>query len=343
MADDIGFSLDLNERYTRIAQIRPNNNQLELEALGFELTAPFYYSSDNQAVIEKEAQVIAKLHSTLKIRRRNAHIIIPDVNTFSRIIEMPKLKEKELLAAIRYQADEFIPMNIDDTNLDLEILKEDPKTNKVLIFIVASPKKLVEKIQTTIELADLIPETLENELSAVARMISTFLRRAPAKQMGTTILLNFGYTSSSLYLFDETNSVILLSRSFNIGLDLFIKDIIANLNIDEAKASEALRTMGANPNASLNLDAIITPIIKQINREIDRFILISKDKYGLPVTEIYSFNFDNTIASFNQKLQAGLSLPIHTLTLDRLFYDNPLKKSFSNTLSSFISVIAGSI
>ena len=87
---------------------------------------------------------------------------------------MPKLKEKELIAAIRYQADEFIPMAIDETNLDLEVLKEDDKTNKMLIFIVASPKKLVEKIQKTVEMADFVPTTLENELSAVARLTSLF-------------------------------------------------------------------------------------------------------------------------------------------------------------------------
>lgn len=341
---DTGFSIDLNDKLTRIADIKLTANRIELNAMGFEATAPYFYSSDNQAVIDKQVEVISRLHNNLRIKKRNAHVIVPDIYTFSRVVEMPKLKEKELLAAIRYQADEFIPMNIDETNLDLEILKEDPKTNKMLIFIVASPKKLVEKIQKTLELANLTPEFMENELSAIARLVSNFMAKpAQAAQPGTSIIINFGYSSTSLYLFDETNSILLLSRSFKIGYGLFIKDIVANLNIDEAKAITALQTMGTNTNGSINLDAIIAPIIKEMAREVERFVLISRDKYGFPVSNIYIFNYDTSIASIHAKLQQSLSLPIQSLTLARQIADNPIKQSFSATLSSFISAIAGAV
>lgn len=343
MADDKAFSLDINEKYTRMAEVKITNQVIEIESMGFEETFPYFYASDTHDVLEKQAEIISRLHRNLRIKKRNVKVIIPDIFTFSRVIEMPKLKEKELLAAIRYQADEFIPMNIDETNLDLEILKEDPKTNKVLIFIVASPKKVVEKIQETVELADLMPELLENELSAVARLVSVFMKRPQQAQTGTTILINFGYSTTSLYLFDETNSILLLSRSFKIGLNLFIKDVMANLSIDELKAIEALRVMAGGQNPSLNIDSIISPIIKEIAREVSRFILISKDKYGMPVNELYSFNYDNSVASFNLKLQESLSMQVNNLTLAQQIQDNPIKQSFSATLSSFISSIAANI
>jgi type IV pilus assembly protein PilM len=344
MADNSGFSIDLNEKYTRMAEVKINGTRpIEITSMGYDETTPFYYASDQQNVIEKQAEVLSRLHRNLHIKKKNARVIIPDIYTFSRVIEMPKLKEKELLAAIRYQADEFIPMAIEDTNLDLQILKEDTATNKLLIFIVASPKKVIEKIQQTVELADLVPEFLENELSAVARLISTFMKKPPGTHTGTTILINFGYATTSLYLFDESNSILLLSRSFKIGMNLFIKDIIANLSIDEGKATEALRSIGADTNASVNLNSIISPIIKEIAREIERFILISKDKYGLPVSDLYSFNYESSVGFLNKRLQESLSIPISTLSLSQQLVDNPIKQSFSATLSSFISVIAANI
>jgi type IV pilus assembly protein PilM len=343
MADENSFCIDLNERHIRMGQARLSGNAIQLQALGFENAYPQYYVSDTKISIDKQAEIIARLHSNLKIRTKNAHVVIPDAYSYSRVVEMPRLKEKELIAAIRYQADEFIPMDIDDTNLDLEVLKDDEKNNKMLIFIVASPKKIVERVQETLEVANLVPDTLENELSAAARLASVFFKRQANEQPGTTILINFGYSSTSLYLYDSTTSILLLSRTFKIGFGLFVKDLIANFNWDENKAMEALRNLGLGANSSVNLDPIISPIIKEVAKEIDRFMLISRDKYGLATNKVFIYNYDTWINAFPAKLQETLSLPVTSLKLEGHIVGNTIQQSFSSSLSSFVSVIAGNI
>src|SRR6185436_4812366 len=114
----------------------------ELLSLGSYETAPNFFDTENQLVLDKQVEILKRLYGNLRIRKKSVNVIIPDSRTYSQIVEMPKLKEKELIAAIRYQADEFIPMAIDETYLDLEILREDKRNHKLLVLIVASPKKV---------------------------------------------------------------------------------------------------------------------------------------------------------------------------------------------------------
>ena len=115
--------------------------------------------------IEDEVTQIRKLIGSLKISK-NVSLIIPDALTYSQILTMPFLNEKELISAIKYQADQFIPMPIEET-IDIEVIEEitgENKKEKSLLLIVAAPKKVIEKVQTTAELAGLNPESVENEL-----------------------------------------------------------------------------------------------------------------------------------------------------------------------------------
>ena len=336
---DTSFSLEINERHTRIADAKQNGKKVELLSLGVADTTPQYFGSDTDALIEKQAAVITQLVDNLKIKKKNVRVILPDGYTYSQIVEMPKLKEKELLAAIRYQADEFIPMPIDETSIDLEILKEDTKAKKVLILIVASPKKVVNQIEKTLLAANLVPETLENELSATGRLISTLFPQAP----GTALYINFGYSYSSIYLVDTATSLIIMSRTLKVGLDLFVRDIKANLNLEEPKIFEALKTIGLNQNGSYNLESIISPIMKELLQEIERIINLARDRHNVKVDKIYIMNFCAQVAMLNSRIESFFSLPVVTLDLKDNLVANPITQSFANEIPSFISVIAGNL
>jgi type IV pilus assembly protein PilM len=335
---DTAFCIDLNEKYTRVCDLRMVQDSVELISLGYEETVPFFYDTESERLIENEARIISDLCTKLKIKKKQVNVVMPDEFTFSQIVEMPQLKEKELLAAIRYQADEFIPMPIDETNLDLEILMENNQTRKLLILIVASPKKTVTQLQKTVELARLVPNSLENELSASARFFSEISK--PTTQ-GSTLLVNFGYTNTSLYLIDGNTKLVSLARTFKIGLNLFIKDMKVNMNWDDKKIIDALRAWGLSPQASYNIEPIIAPLLKGLLQEIEKFIVHSREKYNNPVQKIVTFNFDKSILGLSDKIQAYFSIPTESATLGPKVVQNPVFQSFTSEISSFISVASG--
>ena len=287
-----------------------------------------------------KSEVIAKLCSDLKIIKKKVSIIIPDSQSFSQILEFAKLNEKELLSAVRYQADQFIPMSIDEVVLDIEILKDDKMSKKNTILIVASPKKIVDRIEKVADMAGLIPDSLENELSSFGRFFSEIINK---KGAGTNIAINFGFSSTSLYLIDAQTSLILLTRTVKIGFDLFLKELRFNFELQESKAIEVLRTLGFEKNTSYDIPTIVSAILKELLGEISKVIIHSKEKYAQPVSKLYIFSHNNNILSMDKKLSEALSLPVESLLIRELLINNPISQSFSLEMPSYICAIGGAL
>lgn len=334
---ETSFALEINEKYTRMCDLRPNGSKIELLSLGSYETAVNFFDTENQLVVDKQVEIIKRLYGNLRIRKKQVSVIIPDSRTYSQIVEMPKLKEKELIAAIRYQADEFIPMAIDDTYLDLEILREDKKNRKLLVLIVAAPKKIVDQVYSVIERAGLQPEALENEMSSAGRLFSEVIQtKSPVY-----IVINMGYSTTSIYLVDGNTKLIVFARTIKIGLELFVKDLKINLNWDENKIIETLKRIGLAKSGSLNLGGIILPLLKELVSEVEKFIMLARQNLNLEVKNIYLFNFDSNIAYLPQYLEAYFHIPTTTAPLNESIVQNPISKSFSQEMSAYLSVISG--
>ncbi|MDH7476134.1 MAG: pilus assembly protein PilM, partial [Microgenomates group bacterium] len=318
------FSLDFGEKYIRIADAKLSGNKLELVNFGSADTITNFFSIENQSIIEKQAEIIANLANTLKVKNKTAHVVIPDSVSYSQITQMPKLNEKELLAAIRYQADQFIPMPIEEVALDIETLYEDEKNNKLTILIVACSKKIVEQIEKTLDMAGITYETLENELSALGRL---FYENYKPKTQNFIAVINFGYTSSSIYLIDGPTSLILVPRNFKVGLNLFIKDLKVNFSIDETKALEILRTTGLENNDKYEVASVAIPILKEIQEEVNRFNLLAKDQYNRQIDRVYIYNHSPLIKDFDKKIESLISLPTQSINLAEICNTNQFYKT----------------
>lgn len=336
MTNDV-FSLELTRRYIRMCDMREVNGKFELTALGYDDILPNFMLVDNNDVVKQQAKVITQLYNNLNIHKKKVNVVIPDSLTYSQIIEMPQLKEEELTTAIKYQADEFIPMPIEDVYLDIEILKQNPKTNRQLTLIVAAPKKTISIIYETLNLCHLTPVSLENELSSIGRLVSeNFFQK-----WGCTLMMNIGYSSTSLYVIEPTTGIILATRTLKIGFELIVRDLKINLNWDEKKAYESLRSIGLHENGSVDLAKIISPLINEILAETDQFIRMSEAKFNLKVNQILTFNLDSHIADLVKTIQNKTNIPTASFPIAQILQNNVIVNNFSTELSSFVSVIGG--
>ncbi len=340
MADN-SFSLDIQDKYVRICDSKQSGQKIELLSLGVKEGAPFYFSNDNKQAIERQAEILADLVSSLKIKKRIVNVTIPDTYIYTQIIQMPMLKEKELISAIRYQSDEFIPMPIDETNLDIQILEENLAKKQILVLIAAAPKKLVTQVEKTIELAGFVPGNLQNELAVVGRLFSEKLN--VNQKQNPTLIINFGFSSSSLYVLDERSHLIIYVRTFKNGIELFLKDLKVNLNIDDNKGLEILKSIGFSKDGSVNTEAILNPVLNEFVAEIEKVVAITRDKFNLQIDQSIIFNYDNAVLHLVEKITERTKFPCSSLNLSTLLVANPVYQSFSANMSSYVSVIAGSL
>jgi len=332
MADTF-FSINFKERYLTFSEARKEGDLLDVISLGKTDIITNYYNSDLEKDIEAQANLIVNLVKNFKISKKNVNIIIPNLYTYHQILETPILKEKELISAMKYQADQFIPMPIDETNIDLEIIKEDKVQKKLLILVVAAPKKLIEKIQTTVELAGLIPESIETELSSSCRFVSELLIKS--KKEKNFILVDFGYTSSQLSYFE--NDLITSTHNVSIGYQLFLKELMVNGNLDEKKATEILKNFSQTSSSSLPIETIISPLLNEIKFEIQRFISSKNPNAIYFADEIINFP---GLTSFITK---DFSLPVEILNPTLVLKKTSLVNALNYELPLYIEVFGGNL
>ena len=305
------FTIDIGERYIKIADIAKKGSHYEAHTLAFNENPINIYNTDSSKDSDMTAGVIQKIVRDAGIKKKAVNIVVPDVHSYSQIIEMPLLTEKELVSAIKYQADQFIPVPIEDVSLDIEVLFEDRRNKKLIILLIATTHAVVEKVTSLVERAGLYPDSIENETSATVRLIADMLEahRENAVAQQLSLFMNVGYSATSLYLFNEVKKLPVEIRNFSLGVNIFIKDIQANLELPEGEIKKMLETTGfSDVPSSYNIKNIISSPYNVFVSEIERFIIVAKTKFGLPVNSIFLFGEGGKIASFGDKLSTSLGI-----------------------------------
>lgn len=333
------FGIEINENKIRIADARFRGGVVYLQALGItDSTQLFFPNISSDIVIQKQAQVIHTLCGDLKITNKQANVVVPDAISYTQIVDMPVLPEKELVSAVRYQADEFIPMNIDETYLDIEVLRTDTQANTMSILIAAAPKKIVDGVFRTIQLAGLEPNRLETEVCAIGRLVSEVMKSKALKE--AYCVLNLGFSGSSLYLIDNVTHSVEFIRTSKIGYDLILKEVMVNLNLDMTNALAMLHKPNERANDVVN--AILTSL-KELAVEVQRSVDVYVHKKNLPVTRIFVVNYASQIYGFTALMSQLTKLYVEPLPLNTVYVPNTVLKVFSSEITEFASVVSTTI
>ena len=340
MADNF-FCLDIDEKFTKVVDAKRSGNIFEVAALGKTETPEFFYTGNLEKTVGTEVSQIKKLIETLSITKKNVSLIIPDTLTYSQIVSMPLLNEKELISAIKYQADQFIPMPIEETNIDIEVINEDQKEKKVLLLIVAAPKKVIERIQTTVELAGLNPESVENELSSNGRLFNSFSKSILSQYKITPgrgiVIVNFDINSSSLVYFSPEQLIIGESHHLSIGYQLFLKETQVNTDTDIKKAEEILKSYDEKNPSSYPIEKIIEPLANELANELKKFI----SKYN-PSTVLFTnkiFLFPSLVTNLSKKL----AFPVNVFNPYPMIKKSQLIETYKNELPIFVPALGANL
>src|SRR3989338_8758891 len=114
---DIGFSS------IKAVLLSKDKEQFKLITLGSAASPQPGIISDVDTDLEALATAIKQLLSVTKIDAKEVVVALPESKVFTRVIDdLPYLSDAELSSAIRYAAEEFIPMSLADVNLNWQVL-----------------------------------------------------------------------------------------------------------------------------------------------------------------------------------------------------------------------------
>jgi len=343
---DSQFCIELGERHIKVVHVSKKGKDLEAYAFAYEENPYNIYVTEGEKITEQTAAILTKLIDDCNIKKKSVRIIIPDSFSYSRIIEMPYLTEKELISAIKYQADQFVPIPIEKVNLDVEILSTDKKNKKIQILIVAAPNIVIDKAISTIESAGLLPESVENEASAMLRLISWMHteRKTQTSENEYTLFINGGFSTTSLYLYQPSLDMTKDIHNFPMGYDLFVRSVKANFNLEETEVKKLLETSGfLRQDSKYNIEQVLNSSYNEVVLEIEKFVLSVQSKYSCKITNVYISGEHFKIAGLCEKLSVSLGVPTNVFDIYPFFVKNTVVDFFKADLPLFAPSIGGNL
>ena len=210
-------------------------------------------------VVETIKQVLAKA----KVSTNRVVAALPSYTVFSSIITLPEMKDKELDAAVRWEAKKFVPMPLEKMILDHQVLDDDhdaitasqpastpgsdqaqvntaPKKYKK-ILLTAAPSELVSRYVEIFQMAGLQLESLETESFALERAL---IGHDPTP----VLLVDIGATTTNIAV--VVSSVPVITRSIDLGGQTITKTIASSLNVDAERAEQFKRDFGLIPSGA---------------------------------------------------------------------------------------------
>src|SRR5690606_35931448 len=98
---------------------------------------------------EELARQTYKLFSsglTGKIETRRVAASLPVSFTYSRVVNLPPMEDKDLKEAVRLEVEQSIPVPYEELYVDYESA-DNPKDSTLEVLIVAAPKKIVDSYE----------------------------------------------------------------------------------------------------------------------------------------------------------------------------------------------------
>jgi len=237
--------LDIQPGYVSAVQARVNGSIQVQKAAGAALPPDTMREGevlDGTAL----ADTLREMFREAKLDKR-VRIGVANQRTVLRTMELPPLTDrKELATAVRFQAEDQVPMPLDNAVLDFHALGviDTPAGPRQRVIVVAAQRDMVERLIAAVRAAGLRPEGVD--LSAFALIRS--LHRADEDHAGRVLYLNIGGLTNMAI---AEGTVCRFTRVIGGGLESMAADIAERNSIKLVEARELL--------AAVDLDAPSQP------------------------------------------------------------------------------------
>lgn len=223
------FGLDIGSTAIRLVQLKRGGEHPALVAYGALPVPANLTTSDSKMDQDKIAELIRQLVRENRVSLKNVVVGLSASKVFATVITTPKLDNTQLAKAIRYQAEQYIPMALDQVKLDWAVVDQSKDGKQLEVLLVAAPNTVVDKYVGILEKAGLEPLALEANATAVARALM------PSNNLAV-VVVDFGSLESDISI--VWNNAPRLVRSVSVGGTTLVRSVAQNLGLDEVQANQ---------------------------------------------------------------------------------------------------------
>ena len=259
------IGLNIGRKSFRAVELEKRKDKIILNNFGTYNNPKTLSDSGTVEDIDLIASSLSEFISDAGFSTSDVVLSIDETYVFMRIINLPSMSDKELKSSIKYEAEQYLPLPLDQVNVSYQKLENEfNDKNKMKVQIVAARKDIVDKYISILKKAKLVPRAVEPETVSLGRILGD-TKEAPSG----TMILEMGFGSSLIVIC--YGGFVRFTRSIPIGGDIITKAIMQNLALDHDQAEEYKKVYGLDEfQGDGKVAQSIGPIIDSLILEIQR-------------------------------------------------------------------------
>lgn len=225
---------------------------------------------------ENLPEEIKKFFVTSSITDKSVNAALSGNNVTLRYAYMPRMSEEELKSSLHFEASKYMPINLENSFLDYQILKLDCPDNKMLVLIVAVEKPILQERIKLLKDCGLSVKVIDvDSIAAINAFNDLYYAAHRQKKKNneneTISILDLGAGTSSISILQNSSPYFTRAVSF-AGSELD-KRIANSLNItgDEAKKVKENLANSKNDEALNVLNAAYNDLLSEVQVSFDYF------------------------------------------------------------------------
>ncbi len=275
--------LDIGSSSIKMIELRCRGHTYYLDRFGMSLIPEGLVSGGEITDPVVLSGLIASLHKELGIKSKSVCVGMFGGSVIVKKIFIPRTDKKLLGEQIQWEAEQYIPFDLNETSVDYHLLRESNTTTETMdVLLVAAKQDCIAGYFETIESAGLKCSHIDVNNFALA---NCFEMNYGVRE-DTIAIINVGAKVMNLVVIEKGNVV--FCRDIPIGGNAYDMEIVRELNVSPMEASDLKVGFSRMSESPTELENIIKNVNSMLCEEIkESFKFYEQSGDGSAANEIF--------------------------------------------------------
>ncbi len=252
---------------------------------------------------------VKSLVTSLGVKVKDVACSISGNSVIIRKITLPVMPAEELEDQITWEAEQYIPFDINDVNMDFQILSPDSiDPSKMVVLLVASKRDIINDYLAVFNEAGLSLSVVDVDSFAVQ---NAFEINHDSGVEDVVALINVGASVMNINVVRE--GISLFTRDVQMGGNLYTEEIQKHLGVSGSEA-ESMKILAVEANNSELID-----VLSKVNETITQEIRRSLDFYNSTasddrITKVFVSGGGSKGYKFIESVSDKIGIPVELIS-----------------------------
>jgi type IV pilus assembly protein PilM len=265
--------LDIGSSAIKVAQLKESKGRYFLQKFGVKPLEPEVIVDGTVMDEGRVVSAIRELFDEANVKNKHVAVSISGHAVIVKKISLPPMPDEELEGQVKLAAEQYIPFDINEVNIDFHVLPPDASSDgqgDMAVILVAAKKDKINELTELVKAAGLVPMVMDVDAFAIENMHAI---NYPLAQEETTALVNLGASVMNVNIIRAGSS--LFTRDIPLGGNRYTEALQREmgLSFEEAEESKKKDRAGESGGVSLSnvMDSVNGEVASEIARTVDYF------------------------------------------------------------------------